>query len=34
MLAAEIDDADDERFQHVWPHRADSRWAAEGYRSS
>jgi hypothetical protein len=27
MLGAEIDDTDDERFQHVWPHRADSQWA-------
>ena len=24
MLGAEIDDTDDERFQHKWPHRADS----------
>src|SRR5262249_32437179 len=30
MLGAEIDDTDDERFQHVWPHRADSQWAAYG----
>jgi hypothetical protein len=30
MPGAEIDDTDDERFQHVWPHRADSQWAAYG----
>ena len=30
MLGAEIDDTDDERFQHMWPYREDSQWAAYG----